>query len=215
MNEKLTSAIIAALAVTMIVLGYFLIQQRTQLAALKAELAEHAVQLEKLGATIRSSQERQTAAMIRSLGAGVYQLTADVVVDPADAEHQEYLIYNFVVDFNVASVRQKLHFGYGKKGFATHVIYFDYDGDGRIDTKMMNEFAKEVPGLTYVANWFMDPEHSQAVYDAFRDNVDKAEPLAMDGLTDAASKTVDEMWDWLVSQTDDFSAWVEKTAGMD
>ena len=74
---------------------------------------------------------------------------------------------------------------------------------------MMNEYAASIPGLDVAANWLVDPEHSQAVYDAFRMNVDSAQPVTMDGASESAGEHIEVLWNWLNEQSEDLSDWVE------
>ena len=217
MNEKIIKVLISILTVGLIVCAVFLYRQHTQLIALQGQLSVQEEQLERISKALKISQARLESSMIRILPSGVYRLSAEVIVDPYQAEKDEYTIYNFVLDIDVGGVRRKLQFGYGHSGFLTHVIYFDHDSDGKIDLKMMNDYVKEIPipGVESVADMFIDPVRSQAVYDAFRLNVDSAEQLSMDGVTNSTNATIDVMWGWLKEQSEGLSEWVEEAIEFD
>ena len=217
MNEKIIKVLISILTVGLIVCAVFLYRQHTQLIALQGHLSAQEEQLERTSRVLKISQARLASSMVRSLSSGVYTLSIEVIVDPYQADKDEYTIYHFVLDINVGAVRRKLQFGYGRSGLVTHVIYFDHDSDGEIDLKMMNDYVKEIPlpGVESLADMLIDPDHSQAVYDAFRLNVDSAEQLSMDGVTDSTNATIDVMWGWLKGQSVGLSEWVEEATEFD
>lgn len=217
MNGKIINILMPILTIGLIVCAALLFQQRAQLTALHGQLAEQEErfvkqdeQLARIGKALEISQARQASNIkIRSLPSGVYELSTEVTVDPFEAERDEYTIYNFVLDISVGAVRRKLQFGYARSGIFTHVIYFDYDNDGTIDTKMMNDYAKSIPGFEMAAGWLIEPAHSQAVYDAFRLNVDSATPITMEGVSNSADQTIGLLWTWLNEQSEELSEWVE------
>ena len=142
-------------------------------------------------------------------------MSTEVTVDPFESQRDEYTIYHFVLDVSAGAVRRKLQFGYAYSGLLTHVIYFDHDSDGVIDTKMMNQYAKSIPGLEMAADWLIDPEHSQSVYDAFRLNVDSAEKLTMDAVSSSTNNTVGLLWEWLNESSEDLAEWIEDAIEFD
>ncbi len=216
MDEKTTNILMAFLTLGLIVCAVLLFQQHAQLKSLQGQLAEQGEQLVRIGKALEISQARQASIIkIRSLPSGIYKLSAEVTVDPFEAEKDEYTIYNFVLDVNVGEMRRKLQFGYAYSGFFTHVIYFDHDSDGSIDTKMMNDYARSIPGLETAAGWLIDPERSQAVYDTFRLNVDSAEHLTMDGVTSSADAKIGLLWTWLNEQSEGLSEWIEEAMEFD
>ena len=216
MHEKTIKILSLVLALGLIVCAGLLIQQRAQLKILQGQLVELGAQLDKIGKALEISRARQASNIkIRSLASGVYELSTEVTVDPFEDQKDEYTIYNFVLDIRVGAMRRKLQFGYAHSGLLTHVIYFDHDSDGNIDTKMMNDYAKNIPGFEMAAGWLIDPEHSQAVYDSFRLNVDSAEQLTMDGVTGAADAKIGRLWTWLNEQTEGMSVWIEEEIEFD
>lgn len=216
MNDKTILGLIAFSILGLIVCVVLISQQSGQLRSLQNQIGEQDTQLGSIRETLKINQARQASNIkIRSLASGVYELSTEVTVDPFDAQKDRYTIYNFVLDIRVGAVRRKLQFGYGYSGLLTHVIYFDHDSDGIIDTKMMNDYAKSIPGLEMAAGWLIEPEHSQAVYDAFRLNVDSAKQLTMDGVSDSADAKIGVIWEWLNDQTESLSKWAEDVIEFD
>jgi hypothetical protein len=216
MNEKIAKILISILTFGLIVCAIFLYQQNAQLKSLQAQLAAQEEHLDRIEKALETSRARQASNIkIRSLSSGIYELSTEVTVDPFEAQKDEYTIYNFVLDIRVGAMQRKLQFGYAYSGVLTHVIYFDHDSDGTIDTEMMNDYAKSIPGLEMVAGWLIEPEHSQAVYDAFRLNVDLAEQVTMDGVASSADAKIGVLWTWLNGQSEGLSKWIEEAIEYD
>ena len=203
MTDNLSKVLIAVAVTGLFICAYFVYQQSAQLASLQSQLLEQGQHVDRLSDALQISQARQASNIkIRSLPAGVYELSTEVTVDPFEIEKDEYIIYNFVLDISVGAVRRKLQFGYARSGILTHVIYIDHDSDGSIDTNLMSEYTSEIPGFDFAAGWLIESNHSQAVYDAFRLNVDEAAPIKVDDVSGAVDERVGMIWDWLNEQSD-------------
>lgn len=230
MDTKTTKVLILFLTICVVICAILLIRQTSQMGSLQEQLLDQGAQLKllqdelahqstlvsKVGEALEVSQARLPSNIkMRSLNSGVYKLTTEVTVDPFEARKDDYTIYNFVLDLRVGAVRRKLQFGYASSGFFTHVIYFDHDSDGTVDTKMMSDYVDAIPGGALAANWLIEPEHSQAVYNAFRLNVDLAEQLTQEDITNSANTKIGILWTWLNEESEQFSDWVEEAIEFD
>jgi len=218
------------LAAGLVASGVMIFLQNQQLNSLQASLEEQNVQLESLISRVDSqekrfgrlnllqevAEERQASAIkMRSLASGIYFLSSEVRSDPLEDQVDEYTVYNFVMDIKVGAVDRTLQFGYGSSGYFTHVIYFDHDSDGLVDVELMQEFAASIPGLDFASDWLIDPVHAQAVYDAFQSNVDSAETINMDDVSNDTNEKVSLLWDWLNDQSTDLTEWLESSIASD
>ena len=216
MNTRTINILILSLIAGLLVCAGILVRQQMQLELLQEQLSEQAMHVYQVEKALEISQaNRASILQVNTLTSGIYELTAEVAIDPFETERDVYNILNFVLDVEVGAVKRKLQFGYARSGFLTHVFYFDHDSDGKIDTKMMKEYAKSIPAFGEAASWLIDPELSQSVYNAFRLNSDRAEKLSMDTISAGANDKVGILWKWVNDSSSDFAKWVEEAVEFD
>ncbi len=216
MNTKTINVLIFSLIAGLLICAGILVRQHMQLKSLQEQLNEQAAHVYQVEKALKISQaNRASIFQIRSLASGIYKLTTEVAVDPFENIKDIYTVYHFVLDVKVGAVRRKLQFGYASSGLLTHVFYFDHDSDGKIDTKMMKEYAKSIPVIGEAASWLIDPELSQSVYNAFRLNSDRAEKLSLDKIASTTNDKIGILWNWINESSEDFAAWVEDAVGLD
>ena len=216
MKTKTVNILISSLIVGLLVCAGILVQQHVQLNLLREQLSEqaaHIYQVEK-ASEIRQAN-RTSIPLIRSLSSGIYELTTEVAVDPLEDNKSIYTIYHFVLNIEVGAFKRWLHFGYASSGVLSHIFYFDYDGDGKIDTSMMNEYVESIPAIGKTASWLVDPELSQSLYNAFRLNSDNAEKLSMDEIATRVGKKIEVVWEWIEDSSSDFGEWVQSAVDFD
>lgn len=216
MNTKTINILIFSIIAGLLICVGILVRQHMQLKSLQEQLNEQATHVYQVEKALKISQaNRASIFQIRSFASGIYKLTTEVAVDPFENERDVYTVYHFVFDVEVGAVKRKLQFGYARSGLFTHVFYFDHDSDGKIDTKMMKEYAKSIPVIGEAASWLVDPELSQSVYNSFRLNSERAEKLSMDKIAATADDKIGILWNWINDSSKDFAAWVENAVEFD
>ena len=88
-----------------------------------------------------------TADMLAALEPGFYELTTSTQYDPASDEAVEYAVSHAVLEFNYDTYSTRLNVGIARSGTWSLPIgiYFDYNGDGSIDSDMAMKFAGDIP----------------------------------------------------------------------
>ena len=216
MMTRTLNIVIALLVVGLLICSGILVRQHLQIAALQSQLAEtefHVYQVEK--ASEISQANRASITQRRSLSSGIYELKTDVAVDPFETELKPYTIYHIVLSIEVGAIRQRVQFGYASSGMFSHIFYFDHDGDGKIDTGMMEEYAESIPVVGMAAPWLIDPELSQSLYNAFRLDSDMAVKLTMNEIATRVDSKLEIVWEWITESSSDFGAWIENAVDFD
>ncbi len=216
MTTRTVNILVFSLIAGLLICAAILVQQHMQLKSLHEQLNEqaaHIYQVEK--ASEIKQANRASISQIRSLSSGIYELTTEVSVDPFENERSVYTIYHFVLNVDVGAFRSRLQFGYASSGLLSHVFYFDYDGDGKIDTSMMEEYAESIPVVGKAVSWLIDPELSQSLYNAFRLNSEKAEKLSMDVIATRVDSRIEIVWEWITESSSDFGAWIKNAVEFD
>ena len=216
MSTKTINILIFSLVAGLLICAGILVRQHMQLTSLTEQLSEqaaHIYQVEK-ASEIRPSN-RTSIPQIRSLSSGVYELTTEVVVDSLEDNKTEYTIYHFVLNIEVGAFQRRLQFGYASSGILSHVFYFDFDGDGKIDTSMMEEYVASIPAIGNTVSWLINPELSQSLYNAFRLNSADAEKLTTAIIADRAASNIAIVWEWIKDSSSEFGAWAENAVDFD
>ena len=196
MTDKANKIIIFCLFVGMILCFGLIAHQYIRLESLQERLDIQAETIEKA-----------KVARIKSLTTGIYRL--EILTDRFGDSETVYTIYNFVIDDNVGAIRRKLQFGYGNGDDASFILYLDTDSDGSTDTKIMTKYARTIPIVGFVSLLLFDPEYSQLAYDTFRSNLDQAEQLSLDNLSQYVDDKIVILWDWINNASDDIAELLE------
>ena len=154
MKSKTLNIVLSFLIAGLLICIGLVIRQNMQLSSLQAKLAEtelHVYQAEKASDIVLAN--RSPITQVRPLSSGIYELTTEVAVDPNEYERGMYTVYHMVLNIEVGGIKRKFQFGYASSGLLSHIFYFDYDSDGKIDTGMMEEYAESIPVVGEVVSW--------------------------------------------------------------
>lgn len=151
-----------------------------------------------------------TVAMLEPLGPGFYELTTSTRYDPAADEASEYEISHMVVEFNYDEYSAKLNVGIARSGTWSLPIgiYFDYNGDGKVDSDMAMKFAGDIPLIGGFLKSAYKPVISQNLYSIFVHESATAEYVSFADLSEDAGAASNRLWTFLQSQYETIKAWV-------
>ena len=218
MNNRVLILALVVLAILLSAGAYAIYQQSEQIRSLQDQVAKQNDQVYRLNQLLDVAEaNRRSVVKLRSLTGGLHKLTARVLVDDVADEYQEYSIYNLTLNFNLGAIRTKIQLGYGSSDTdkTTLVFYLDQDSDGFIDTDMITKYAATIPGGEWALGLVVNPKLSQSVYDAFRMNIDKADPVKMEDLTGPIRDPFRRILEWLKDQPHEFSDWFEESIDFD
>ena len=89
-------------------------------------------------------------------------------------------------------------------------FYFDYDGDGRIDTALAARFVREIPiaGNTLADRLLADSRVHQNLYSVFSCEWRNAEFTSSDDMNAKVSGTSNMLWDLVQEHSEDLVEWI-------
>lgn len=151
-----------------------------------------------------------TVAMLEALGPGFYDLTTSTRYDPTSDDVSEYEISHMVVEFNYDAYSTRLNVGIARSGTWSLPIgiYFDYNGDGKVDSDMAMKFAGDIPLIGGFLKSAYKPVISQNLYSIFVHESAKAEYVSLADISEDAGAASNRLWTFLQSQYETLKEWV-------
>jgi len=144
---------------------------------------------------------------------GFYELQTSTQYDPDLDETTSYTIRHVVVDLQYEEYGTKLQMGLAA-GDALGMIpvpitaYFDYDGDGQIDTDMAMDFIRDIPVIGGRLAKVYDPVVSQTVYSIFVSEAVNAEYTSVNDMADDVESASSYLWKFVQDQYETIEKWV-------
>lgn len=154
-----------------------------------------------------------TQEELDALQPGFYELQTSTQYDPDLDETASYTIRHVVVELQYEDYGTKLQMGLAS-GEALGMIpvpiaaYFDYDGDGQIDTDMAMDFIRDIPVIGGRLAKAYDPVVSQMVYSIFVSEAVNAEYTSVDDMADDAQSASSYLWKFVQDQYETIEKWV-------
>jgi len=148
--------------------------------------------------------------MVVALEPGFYELTTDTRFDPASDDIVEYQVSHVTVEFNYDTHSTRLNVGIARSGTWSLPIgiYFDYNGDGKIDSDMAMKFAGDIPLIGGFLKSAYKPVISQNLYSIFVHEAATARHVSFAEISDDAAAASNRLWKFLESQYDSIKEWV-------
>jgi hypothetical protein len=148
--------------------------------------------------------------MLLALEPGFYELTTDTQYDPESDEAVEYAISHVVVEFNYDTYSTRLNVGIARSGTWSLPIgiYFDYNGDGKIDSDMAMKFAGDIPLIGGLLKSAYKPVISQNLYSIFVRESSTAEHVSFADISEDAGAASNRLWSFLQSQYETIKEWI-------
>jgi len=137
---------------------------------------------------------------------GVYVLRTETSYGPELTNG--YDIYHASMDLSKWSVNAGMRLN--SYGMPTD-FYFDYDGDGRIDTALAARFVREVPvvGNTIADRLLADSRVHQNLYSVFRCEWRNAEFTSSDDMNQKVSGASAMLWELLKENSESIAKWIQ------
>lgn len=151
-----------------------------------------------------------TAEMLAALEPGFYELTTTTQYDPASDEAVEYAVSHAVLEFNYDTYSTRLNVGIARSGAWSLPIgiYFDYNGDGKIDSDMAMKFAGDIPLIGGLLKSAYKPVISQNLYSIFVRESAAAEHVSFADISEDAGAASNRLWTFLQSQYETIKEWI-------
>lgn len=143
---------------------------------------------------------------------GLYTLTRSVKLRKRGGGEyeQEVTIYHMKVDIGSGSSKTTINLGLATSGISTiPLFYLDYDGDVTVDQDMMFEFVHFIPFGRLIGK-SMDPQNSQAVYDAFLHSHREAAFTPVEEIQESSGKLVGGLWKFVQEQSGAIIDWIQE-----
>jgi len=154
-----------------------------------------------------------TQEQLDALQPGFYELQTSTQYDPDLDETASYMIRHVVVEVQYEDYGAKLQMGLASGETlgmipAPIAAYFDYDGDGQIDTDMAMDFIRDIPIIGGRLAKAYDPVVSQMVYSIFVSEALNAEYTSVDDMADNAETASSYLWKFVQDQYETIEKWV-------
>jgi hypothetical protein len=124
----------------------------------------------------------------------------------------EYSIYHASVPISERSINVGVRLNsYG----APTDFYFDYDGDGNVDTALAARLAREIPlaGNSLADRLLANSSISQALYSVFSCEWSEAEYTSADDMNNKMTGTAKMLWDLVQENSKNIIAWIRPNDG--
>jgi hypothetical protein len=170
-----------------------------------AQLRERIRTVESQLAEAKDSLAATGALCDRIFPSGLYRLeTSTNYGANSVGDYEIYHVSLLLSEWNV-NVGTRLN-GYG----IPTDFYFDYDGDGRIDTALAARFVREIPiaGNTVADRLLADSRVHQNLYGVFSCEWRNAEFTSSDDMYARVSGTSNMLWDLVQEHCEDIVEWI-------
>lgn len=177
---------------------------RIENTALNEKVSELETSIENVDATNLPAQ----AICDTEFPAGVYRLTTSTGYGPTSIG--EYDIHHVSMILQGWSINAGLRVN--NFGLPTD-FYFDYDGDGRIDTAIAAKLAREIPvaGNTIADRLLADSRVHQTLYTVFGCEWRGAEYTSIEDMGDSVSAISSSLWSLIQENADELVRWIQST----
>jgi hypothetical protein len=171
------------------------VQLRQQIEAIESQLAD-----------AKASSAVSEALCDRTFPSGLYRLETSTNYGANSVGNYE--IYHASVVLSEWNVNVGARFN--AYGIPTD-LYFDYDGDGRIDTALAARFVREIPavGNTIADRLLADARVHQNLYGVFSCEWRNAEYTSSDDMSAGVSGTSNMLWDLLQEHSQNIVEWIK------
>ena len=148
--------------------------------------------------------------VLAALEPGFYELTTSSQYDPESDEASEYAISHVVVEFSYDTYSTRLNVGIARSGTWSLPIgiYFDYNGDGKIDSDMAVKFAGDMPLIGSLLKSAYKPVISQNLYSIFVRESAAAEHVSFADISEDAGAASNRLWTFLQSHYETIKEWI-------
>lgn len=170
-----------------------------------AQLRERIQTVESQLAEAQDSIAATGALCDRVFPSGLYRLETNTNYGANSVgDYEIYHVSLLLSEWNV-NVGTRLN-GYG----IPTDLYFDYDGDGRIDTALAARFVREIPiaGNTLADRLLADSRVHQNLYGVFSCEWRNAEFTSSDDMNARVSGTSNMLWDLVQQHSEDIVDWI-------
>ena len=170
-----------------------------------AQLRDRIQALESQLADVKDSSAATGALCDRIFPSGLYRLeTSTNYGANSVGAYEIYHVSVLLSEWNV-NVGTRLN----SYGIPTD-FYFDYDGDGRIDTALAARFVREVPiaGNAVADRLLADSRVHQNLYAVFSCEWRDAEFTSSDDMNARVSGTTNMLWDLVQEHSEDIVEWI-------
>ena len=183
-------------------------QLSDSLAALRADNDQLRKQVEVVQSDlddVRVTSESVRATCDTKFPTGLYRLLTSTSYGPnAVSEYEIYHVSVLLAEWSI-NVGMRLN----TFGIPTD-FYFDYDGDGRIDTALAARFVREIPiaGNTIADRLLADSRVHQDLYSVFSCEWRNAEYTSADDMNDKVAGTSNMLWDLVQAHSESIVEWI-------
>lgn len=168
-------------------------QLREQLEAIELQLAE-----------AKEASLATGTVCDRAFPGGLYRLETNTDYGTSSGDYEIYHVSVRLSEWNV-NVGTRLN----TFGIPTD-LYFDYDGDGRIDTALAARFVREIPvaGNTLADRLLADSRVHQNLYAVFSCEWRNAEFTSSEDMNAQVSGTSNMLWDLVQENSESIVQWI-------
>jgi hypothetical protein len=204
-------AVLAGIAIYSLVesrrLDAELLQLREAVNRMVADDVQLREQLEDIEVQFAEAQETSLAmgtVCDRAFPGGLYRLKTNTDYGTSPGDYEIYHVSVRLSEWNV-NVGTRLN----SFGIPTD-LYFDYDGDGRIDTALAARFVREIPvaGNTLAARLLADSRVHQNLYAVFSCEWRNAEFTSSEDMNSQVSGTSNMLWDLVQDNSESIVQWI-------
>ena len=183
-------------------------QLSNSLTTLRADNDQLRKQVEFIQSELNDVQlvsESERAACDTKFPTGLYRLLTSTSYGPnAVSEYEIYHASVLLAEWSI-NVGMRLN----TFGIPTD-FYFDYDGDGKIDTALAARFVREIPiaGNTIADRLLADSRVHQDLYSVFSCEWRNAEYTSADDMNDKVAGTSNMLWDLVQEHSERIVEWI-------
>jgi hypothetical protein len=169
-------------------------------------LTEQLNYIESRAENVTEATDISAGACDTSFATGVYVLRTNTKYGPDTLDGYE--IYHASMELSTWSINAGMRLN--SYGIPTD-FYFDYDGDGRIDTALAARFVREIPvaGNTIADRLLADSRVHQNLYSVFRCEWRNAEFTSSEDMNQKVSGKSAILWDLLKENSASITQWIQ------
>jgi len=172
-----------------------------------ADEAQLRDQLEAIESRLAAAQKANLAmgtVCDRTFPGGLYRLETSTDYGTSSGDYEIYHVSVRLSEWNVNVGTRLSSFGIPTD------LYFDYDGDGRIDTAMAARFVREIPvaGNTLADRLLADSRVHQNLYAVFSCEWRNAEFTSSEDMNAKVSGTSNFLWDLVQENSENIVQWI-------